>query len=105
MHLVLIICIKIRSRITIFIMFVRRRRIIVKLLRCVVMKGTVMVDKSVQFTKDELKWIAQGMAALRGSNARMIAKGGEDELVGFYKKRDQQLLNLINKIGSMEIFP
>lgn len=59
----------------------------------------------IQFTKEELKMISQGMAALRASNARMIAKGGEDELVGFYKRRDFALLNLINKIGSMEIFP
>lgn len=59
----------------------------------------------IAFTKDELKMISQGMSALRSSNARMIAKGGEDELVSFYKRRDGQLLSLINKIGSMEIFP
>lgn len=59
----------------------------------------------ISFTKDELKTISQGMNALRASNQRLIAKGGEDELMAFYKRREMSLLSLINKIGSMEIFP
>lgn len=58
----------------------------------------------VGFTSDELKMLISAMGQMRGSISRSITKGGDDEIVHYYKKRDQAALTLVNKLSSMELF-